>query len=103
MGSPGGPMIISSVLQTLLNVVVFDMNIQEAVNAPRIHHQWLPDEVKMEKYGFAPEVRKQLESRGHKLTERKYMGDVQVIIHMMKSGLLMGASDPRAEGRSVGY
>jgi gamma-glutamyltranspeptidase/glutathione hydrolase len=103
MGSPGGPMIISSVLQTLLNVVVFDMNIQEAVNAPRIHHQWLPDEVKMEKYGFAPEVRKQLESRGHKLTERKYMGDVQVIIYMMKSGLLMGASDPRSEGRSVGY
>jgi len=103
MGSPGGPMIISSVLQALLNVVVFDMNIQEAVNAPRIHHQWLPDEIKMEKYGFAPEVRKMLESRGHKLTERKYMGDVHVIIHILKSGLFMGASDPRLEGRAVGY
>jgi gamma-glutamyltranspeptidase/glutathione hydrolase len=103
IGSPGGPMIISSVLQTLLNVVVFDMNIQEAVNAPRIHHQWLPDEIKMEKYGFAPEVREQLKRRGHTLTERKYMGDVHVIIHMLKSGLFMGASDPRSEGRSVGY
>lgn len=103
IGSPGGPMIISSVLQTLLNIVVFDMNNQEAVNAPRIHHQWLPDEIRMEKYGFAPEVKKILESRGHKLGERKYMGDVHVIKYMFKPVLFMGAADPRLEGRAVGY
>lgn len=103
IGSPGGPMIISSVLQTLLNIVVFDMNIQEAVNAPRIHHQWLPDEIRMEKYGFAPEVKKILESRGHKLSERKYMGDVHVIKYMFKPVLFMGAADPRLEGKAVGY
>ena len=103
IGSPGGPTIISSVLQTFLNIVVFDMNIQEAVNAPRIHHQWLPDEILMEKYGFAPEVKKQLQARGHILKEWKYIGDVQVIRYLLESGLFQGASDPRMEGRPAGY
>lgn len=103
IGSPGGPTIISSVLQTLLNVILFDMNIQEAVNAPRIHHQWLPDEIQMEKFGFAPEVKRQLQSRGHTLTERKYMGDVQAIMYSIRNGLFLGASDPRMEGKPKGY
>jgi gamma-glutamyltranspeptidase/glutathione hydrolase len=102
IGSPGGPTIISSVLQTFLNIAVFDMNIQEAVNAPRIHHQWLPDEIMMEKYGFAPEVRMKLQSIGHILSEKKYLGDIQVIMYLLKPGLFLGASDPRMEGRPVG-
>ncbi len=67
IGSPGGPTIINTVFQTVLNTVEFRMNIQMAVAAPRFHHQWMPDEIRWEPYGLSADVRKGLEARGHKL------------------------------------
>ena len=64
LGSPGGSRIISTVLQVIINVLVHDMNIAEAVNSPRIHHQWLPDVLFMEK-GYSPDTLKILEQKGH--------------------------------------
>ena len=65
-GSPGGRTIINTVLLTILNVVDFGMNAQEAVDAPRFHHQWLPDVIRYERYGLASDVRALLEGRGHR-------------------------------------
>ena len=104
VGSPGGPTIINTVLQVITNVVDFDMNIQQAIDAPRIHHQWLPDELVYEPYGMSADTFRALEERGHKLTERpRYMGDAQGIMIEEKTGVRLGASDPRGGGEPVGY
>jgi gamma-glutamyltranspeptidase/glutathione hydrolase len=113
VGSPGGPRIINAVLQVIVNVIDFDMNIQQAIDAPRIHHQWLPDELFYEPYGLSADTLRALEERGHKLTLRPenkgytlegYMGDVQSIMLEEKTGMRLGASDPRrSEGGPVGY
>jgi gamma-glutamyltranspeptidase/glutathione hydrolase len=77
LGSPGGSTIITSVLQVILNVVDFGMNIQEAVDSPRIHHQWYPDQIFFERRGLPRDVIENLERRGHKLVERAgYQGEV---------------------------
>src|SRR6266567_3834604 len=67
LGSPGGPTIITTVANVLMGVVDYGLNIQEAVNAPRFHHQWMPDEIKMEKLGFSPDTVRILQSMGHKV------------------------------------
>ncbi len=104
VGSPGGPTIINTVLQVITNVVDFDMNIQQAIDAPRIHHQWLPDEIVYEPYGMSADTSRALESRGHKLTEKpRYMGDAQGIMIEEKTGVRLGASDPRNDGVPAGY
>ena len=104
VGSPGGPTIINTVLQVITNVIDFDMNIQQAVDAPRIHHQWLPDELVYEPYGVSADTFRALEERGHKLTARpRYMGDAQGIMIEEKTGVRLGASDPRGSGEPVGY
>ena len=104
VGSPGGPTIINTVLQVVTNVIDFDMNIQQAVDAPRIHHQWLPDELVYEPYGLSADTVRALEERGHKLTARpRYMGDAQGIMIEEKTGVRLGASDPRGNGEPVGY
>ena len=104
VGSPGGPTIINTVLQVVTNVVDFDMNIQQAVDAPRIHHQWLPDEVVYEPFGLSADTARALESRGHRLTPKpRYMGDAQGIMIEEKTGVRLGASDPRNFGEPVGY
>ncbi|HEX8355272.1 MAG TPA: gamma-glutamyltransferase, partial [Pyrinomonadaceae bacterium] len=104
VGSPGGPTIINTVLQVVTNVVDFDMNIQQAVDAPRIHHQWLPDEIAYEPFGMSADTFRALESRGHRLTQRpRYMGDAQGIMIEEKTGVRLGASDPRNYGEPVGY
>jgi gamma-glutamyltranspeptidase/glutathione hydrolase len=104
VGSPGGPTIINTVLQVVTNVIDFDMNIQQAVDAPRIHHQWLPDELVYEPYGLSADTVRALEERGHKLTARpRYMGDAQGIMIEEKTGVRLGASDPRGGGEPVGY
>jgi gamma-glutamyltranspeptidase/glutathione hydrolase len=104
VGSPGGPTIINTVLQVITNVVDFDMNIQQAIDAPRIHHQWLPDEIVYEPYGMSADTSRALESRGHKLTARpRYMGDAHGVMIEEKTGVRLGASDPRNEGVPVGY
>jgi gamma-glutamyltranspeptidase/glutathione hydrolase len=104
VGSPGGPTIINTVLQVITNVVDFDMNIQQAIDAPRIHHQWLPDEIVYEPYGMSADTARSLERRGHKLSERiRYMGDAQGIMIEEQTGVRLGASDPRNFGVPVGY
>ena len=104
VGSPGGPTIINTVLQAITNIIDFDMNIQQAIDAPRIHHQWLPDEIIYEPFGMSADTSRALERRGHKLTGNpRYMGDAQGIMIEEKSGVRLGASDPRNDGAPVGY
>ncbi|MCA1593829.1 MAG: gamma-glutamyltransferase [Acidobacteria bacterium] len=104
VGSPGGPTIINTVLQVITNIVDFDMNIQQAIDAPRIHHQWLPDEIVYEPYGMSADTSRALTARGHQLTEKpRYMGDAQGIMIEEKTGVRLGASDPRNFGEPVGY
>jgi gamma-glutamyltranspeptidase/glutathione hydrolase len=103
LGSPGGSTIITSVLQVILNVVDFDMNIQEAVDSPRIHHQWYPDQIFFERRGLPRDVIENLERRGHKLVERVgYQGEVQAIL-IDENGVKYGAVDPRGYGLAMGY
>ena len=102
LGAPGGPTIISSVLQTIVHVIDDGMTIQEAVDAPRIHHQWLPDEILYEHRAFTPEVAAGLRKRGHKLTERGPIGNV-CAIGLDAEGRYTGAEDPRDEAVAAGY
>lgn len=104
VGSPGGPTIINTVLHVITNIVDHGMNIQQAIDAPRIHHQWLPDEIIYEPYGLSADTQRALEARGHKLTAKpRYMGDCEGIMIEEKTGMRLGASDPRDEGAAVGY
>jgi len=100
LGTPGGPTIINSVLQVLVNVVDFGMNIQDAVDFPRIHHQWLPDQLVMER-GFSPDTIALLQARGHQVKMVGGMGEVAAI--QARDGWLEGAADPRTEGTAKGY
>jgi len=100
-GSPGGSVIITSVLQTILNTIVFDMNAAEAIAAPRVHHQWMPDEVKVEA-GISPDTIKLLEARGHRLkTADESLG--RVISIRMNSDWREGFADMRLPGGFVAY
>jgi gamma-glutamyltranspeptidase/glutathione hydrolase len=105
VGSPGGPTIINTVLQVITDIVDYDMNIQQAIDAPRIHHQWLPDELAYEPYGLSADTKRALESRGHKLVTRpRYMGDAEGIMIEDKTGVRLGASDPRGgDSAAIGY
>ena len=103
VGTPGGSRIITTVLQVVLNVVDFKMNVQEAVDAPRFHHQWLPDVIRLERLGFPADVVTSLEAMGHSTEVGSDMGDVHAIMIDEASGLRLGASDPRLDGRTLGY
>ncbi|MGH9944573.1 MAG: gamma-glutamyltransferase [Pyrinomonadaceae bacterium] len=104
VGSPGGPTIINTVLQVISNVVDHDMNIQQAIDAPRIHHQWLPDQIVYEPYGLSADTLRALTGRGHKLVDKpRYMGDAHGIMIEEKTGVRLGASDSRNEGAPAGY
>ena len=92
LGSPGGSRIITTVLQVALNVMEHNMNVAEAVNSPRIHHQWLPEVLMMEK-GFGPDTEKLLEEKGYKLYPSSTMGSVQAILK--EGDYFYGAADPR--------
>lgn len=103
-GSPGGPTIINTVLQTILNVIDGKMNIQQAIDAPRFHHQWLPDQIVYEPMSVSSDTLKALEARGHKLVNRpRYMGDSHAIMIDPQTGVRLGASDSRNDGASIGY
>jgi gamma-glutamyltranspeptidase/glutathione hydrolase len=103
IGSPGGPTIINTVLQCIVNVLDHGMDIAQAVAAPRIHHQWLPDRISHEPYGINPDVRRRLEARGHRLREGEgTMGDAHGIIRDPQTGRLEGAADPRGGGAARG-
>lgn len=102
LGSPGGPTIITTVANVLMGVVDYGMNIQEAVNAPRFHNQWLPDTTNVER-GLSPDTMKLLEEKGQKLTRRNYWGDAECIMIDLKTGERLGAPDGRNNGKAIGY
>lgn len=100
-GSPGGSRIITTVLQIVLNTLEFNMNIAEATNAPRIHHQWLPEEIRIEK-GISPDTIRLLEKKGHKVSVKPTMGSTQSIVVTPEG--LFGAADPRTkDALAAGY
>jgi gamma-glutamyltranspeptidase/glutathione hydrolase len=104
LGARGGPRIITAVLQSIINVIDHDMNIQMAIDAPRIHHQWLPDEVLFEPYGMSPDTRRVLEGFGHRFAERPgYIAQATAIMIEDKTGVRLGAIDFRGDGEAVGY
>ncbi|KGG93957.1 MULTISPECIES: gamma-glutamyltransferase [Comamonas] len=100
-GSPGGARIITTVLQQVVNHIDFGMNPAEAAATPRFHHQWTPDELRVEK-GFSPDTLALLRQWGHKVALKASMGRTQTI--EIRDGLLRGASDPRnPDGKTMGY
>jgi gamma-glutamyltranspeptidase/glutathione hydrolase len=102
LGSPGGPTIITTVANILMGVVDFGLDLQEAVYAPRFHHQWLPDEILVEDR-LSPDTMNLLRSKGHKLNVRHSWGDGECIMIDPKTGERLGASDGRNNGKAVGY
>jgi len=103
VGAPGGSHIITSVLQVILNVLEFNMNIRDAIDAPRFHHQWLPDEIVYEKFGFSKDVLSNLISRGQNVKETDIIGIVEGIYIDRENNLYWGCSDKRGHGKAVGY
>ncbi|WP_368737337.1 gamma-glutamyltransferase [Acinetobacter sp. YH16039] len=100
-GSPGGSRIISTVLQTLINSIDFQMNPAEVAAVPRIHHQWLPDEIRVEK-GISADTLELLKQKGHKIVQKSTMGRTQTI-QILPDGIY-GYSDPRnPDGATRGY
>jgi gamma-glutamyltranspeptidase/glutathione hydrolase len=99
LGSPGGRKIPSVVLLAILNVVDFGMNVQEAIDAPRFHHQWLPDRILHEKWGLSPDTRALLQARGHTLSDAwppDSPTGIQAILYDAKEDLLEGGADRRS-------
>ena len=123
LGSPGGARIITITLETILNLVDYGMELQEAVDAPRFHHQWLPDEIYVETRGFSPDTKARLEAMGYKVTEQGQWGAVAAIAvgqpkpeantsatvadmalsGKMRAGFVYGANDSRRPaGKAMG-
>lgn len=104
LGSPGGPTIITTVANVLMGVVDYGLNIQQAVNAPRFHDQWMPDQIEVEAVGISPDTIGILEHMGHKIKmSRGYWGDAECIAVDDKTGELLGASDGRNQGKALGF
>jgi gamma-glutamyltranspeptidase/glutathione hydrolase len=101
VGTPGGATIITSVFQTILNVIEFDEDMQQAVNSKRFHHQWLPDEVYVEKGTLNDSARIKLETKGYKIVTRASIGRVDAILKT-KSGY-EGGADPRGDDTKLGW
>jgi gamma-glutamyltranspeptidase/glutathione hydrolase len=124
LGSPGGPRIITTILETALNVLDYGMTPQEAVDAPRLHHQWMPDELFVEPYALSSDTRELLLGMGYRVKEQKPWGATELIEAGpartpdrtdwseknastpagIRSGFYYGASDPRRPaGAAIGY
>jgi gamma-glutamyltranspeptidase/glutathione hydrolase len=104
IGSPGGRTIINSVLQVTLNIVDFGMSIREAVSSPRIHHQWLPDQIRIETRGTTVDSERLLAQMGHDIEMRGYQGVTHCIMIDPETGERVGAADPRdIDGGAVGF
>jgi gamma-glutamyltranspeptidase/glutathione hydrolase len=103
-GSPGGRTIINTVLQTILNFVDHGMSAAEAVEAPRIHHQWLPNRTSFESLGFSPDTIRLYQMMGHEMSRRGSQGSAMAIHIDQASGIRFGAADSRGfDSRAVGY
>lgn len=102
VGAPGGGTIITQVLQVILNVLEYKMNVGEAVSVPRIHHQWLPDELRVEPFGLDTLTLAELQRRGHKIKQTQPWGNINAIA-VTSDGSLEAAADPRGEGSPTGY
>ncbi|WP_156305817.1 gamma-glutamyltransferase [Sphingobacterium endophyticum] len=102
VGTPGGSTIITSVFQTILNVLEFDMTAQESVSAARFHHQWKPDVVDAEEGAIDEKTRQSLSEDGYKINERSPIGRVENIV-ILKNGKLQTGADHRGDDRAVGY
>jgi gamma-glutamyltranspeptidase/glutathione hydrolase len=103
VGSPGGSTILTVVLQVILNCIDFKMDIQEAINQPRFHHQWLPDQIDFEEFGMTEDVKENLIKRGHKIGQLKSLGRVEGILIDKENNIIFGATDPRGFGSAEGY
>lgn len=103
-GSPGGSTIISTTMESVLNVIEYGMNVKEAINAPRIHMQWYPDEIFAEPGAFTADLEKTLITMGYKIRPVGHLGDVAAIVVNPKTGKLESVNDPRyPAGLSAGY
>ncbi len=104
LGSPGGSHIITSVLQNILNVTEYGMSMQESVSKPRFHHQWLPDEIKMERNGFDSITIQKLKELGYKISinQSVIIGKVDAIL-VLPNGKLEGGADPRGDDKAAGF
>jgi gamma-glutamyltranspeptidase/glutathione hydrolase len=102
LGSPGGARIITTVANILMGVVDYGLDIQQAVNAPRFHNQWLPDESYIEP-GISPDTIHILQQQGHSIKQEQYWSDGECIAIDLKTGERLGASDGRNNGRAIGY
>lgn len=103
IGTPGGGTIITSVAQVIINLVDFKMSLAEAINAPRFHHQWWPDEIQIERGSFSPQLKAALKARGYVITERGKIGDVNAVAVDRVTGVLIGVPDRRRESAAVCY
>jgi gamma-glutamyltranspeptidase/glutathione hydrolase len=101
-GSPGGPTIISAVLLSVINWMRLGMDAQAAINAPRFHHQWLPDHILLETE-FSPAFEKALNARGHATKRKGHIGLVNAVAIDPQTGDRLGAADPRDHGSAIGY
>jgi gamma-glutamyltranspeptidase / glutathione hydrolase len=103
LGSPGGGTIINTVLQVVLNVLVYGMDVRRAVAAPRFHHQWMPDRLVLERWGFSEDTIEKLRQAGFQVEFRNSMGVCEAIEVDPEIGWRFGAADPRGDGKAVGY
>ena len=103
-GTPGGRTIINTTMQTILNVIDHGMNIAQAIDAPRIHHQWLPNSTRMERGYFSADTIRLYEQRGHVIRESRGIGSAMGVYKDPETGVLSGSADPRAEdGGAVAF
>jgi len=103
VGTPGGGRIITTVLQILVNVIDHGMNVREAIDMPRFHHQWLPDEIQIEPFAAPKDVSEALTDRGHSIVETDVFSNAMGILIDPESRQLQGAADPRGVGKAIGY
>lgn len=103
LGAPGGGTIINTVLQVLLNVVVYHMDVLQAVDTPRFHDQWRPNQITLEKWGFSADTLAKLKKAGYKLHEVDSIGQCEAIAVNPDTGWRFGAADPRGTGTAAGY
>lgn len=102
LGTPGGSTIITSVVQTILNVHEFDMSMQEAVDAARFHHQWKPDSIRIESNLFSDNLKRSLMKSGYKLSDKGSIGRVDGILIKQKN-IIEGGADRRGDDTAIGF